>query len=87
MWKEALRVQKEEMNGCPIPPTLPGYEPPRSRQPAILPKDMDKLSQPHGIINKVLGKVLKMPKMNPMKMMQMKKIPKPFSKPKKKKVL
>lgn len=38
-------------------------------------------------MNKVLGKILKVPKMNPLKMMSMKKVPKPFSKAKKKKIV
>jgi hypothetical protein len=71
------------MSDCP-PPTLPGYEPPKPRIPAILPKDLEKLSQPHGIFNKAIGKVLKMPKLNPFKMMSMKKVPKPFQKKQKK---
>lgn len=75
------------MNDCPIPPSLPVYQPPRERKPATLPPNLEKLSQPHGIINKVVGRILKMPRMNPLKMMTLKKVPKPLSKPKKKKVL
>ena len=75
------------MNDCPLPPTLPVYQPPKPREPVLLPKDLDKLSKPHGIINKVVGKILKMPKLSPLKMMSMKKIPKPFSKAKKKKIV
>lgn len=71
------------MNDCPAP-ALPNYEPPKKRIPAVMPKGMEK---PHGIMNKVLGKILKVPKMNPLKMMSMKKVPKPFSKAKKKKIV
>jgi hypothetical protein len=67
-----------------IPPSLPPYEKPVDRQPAVIPDSL----KPHGIINKFIGQMLKAPKMKQsMKMMSMKKNPKPLPKMKKKKVL
>lgn len=73
------------MTDAPIPPTLPTYDKPRERKPATVPKD---LSQPHGIFNKVLGRILKAPKLKTtLRMMNSKKNPKPLTKTKKKKVV
>lgn len=76
------------MNDCQLPSNIPTYQPPRPHVPAVLPRDLEKLSKPNGIINKVMARMLKIPKMSPLKMMSMRKIPKPFQrKTKKKKVV
>jgi hypothetical protein len=75
------------VNDCQLPTNIPSYQPPRPHVPAVLPKDLEKLSKPHGILQKVVGRMLKMPKLSPLKMMSMKKVPKPISKQKKKKIV
>ena len=68
-------------------PKIPAYQPPVDRKPATLPLSMQ-ANKPHGILNKVVGKILKAPKVKGMfKMMSMKKNPKAITKPKKKKIV
>ena len=81
------------MSGAPVPPCLPVYEKPRMWLKAELPDEIiQRFSKPHGIMNKLTGKLLrknmKAPKMKSMlNLMKLKKVPNPFGKPKKKKVL
>jgi len=39
-------------------PTLPPYEPPKERVPAVLPPALATTPKPHGIINKMIGRML-----------------------------
>lgn len=76
-----------------IPPGLPAYPKPVERPMAAIPEgltegELAKLSRPHSVLNKLVGRFLKTPKLKGMfKMTSQKKIQKPVSKPKKKKVL
>jgi ribosomal protein L13 len=80
------------MSNAPLPPGLPTYAPPKERVPATIPTGLENLTKPHGIMNKLIGRML--PKSGKgrqmkasLKLMSLKKIPNPFPKAKKKKVL
>lgn len=77
------------MNEPATIPNLPSYPPPRPRVQAVIPASIAQAEpKPHAILNKVIGRVLKTPRLKGMfKMMTSKKNPRPFTKPKKKKIV
>lgn len=76
----SVKRRKSMANEAPIPPSLPLYEKPKERQPAVIPAGIEQKKLP-GIMNKVISRML--PKMKG-KMSKLGKMKTPNSKPGKK---
>lgn len=48
------------IESAPLPPSLPAYDKPREKLVAELPQGLQPSPKPHGIFNKVVGRMLKM---------------------------